>query len=413
MRKLINISFRYKLSLFFIFYLKGRVFVSIFVDCTAEDFLKNYWQQQPLLMQASIKDLIGIVDSGDLAGIACEAESESRIISGFGLNKKWTCQQGPFTSEQLLEMPDKNWTLLVQGVDQWIEEVHAILQRFSFLPKWRLEDVMASYAPIGGGVGPHFDYYDVFLLQVSGTREWQLGQNCDDETRLQENSQVKLLEEFKSTQTLTAAAGDMLYVPAGVAHWGTATSEECITLSVGFRAPSQKEILLSTLETLIEEFSEKAKDNLRYRDSIDDVDHSSIDANPFRINAAVEKSLLDFARQITPDKIKQAMNKSFGQLVTEPRYLPFLEDDAIDSNELSLEDINAYIESNNGFELLHPAYCRFAFSTNKLFVNGAAFNVREKFSQELCNGLLITAINEQERNVLMTLLASGDIELTD
>ncbi len=387
--------------------------MSIFVDCTREEFLKNYWQQQPLLMQAFITDLIGIVDSGDLAGIACEAESESRIISGFGLNKKWTCQQGPFTNEQLLEMPDKNWTLLVQRVDQWIEEVHAILERFSFLPKWRLEDIMASYAPVGGGVGPHFDYYDVFLLQVAGTREWKLGQKCDDETPLQDNSQVKLLQKFSLTQTLTAAPGDMLYVPAGVAHWGTAKSEECITLSVGFRAPSQKEILLSTLENLIDEFSEKAKDNLRYQDSIVDVDNVSIDVNSFRINAEVEKNLLDFAREITPDKIKQAMNKSFGQLVTEPRYLPFLDDDRCDSKELSLEDINAYIERNNGFELLHPAYCRFAFSSDELFVNGVAFDVRESFSEELCNGLLITAINEQERNVLITLLASGDIELTD
>jgi 50S ribosomal protein L16 3-hydroxylase len=388
--------------------------VSIFVDCTREDFLKNYWQQRPLLLRSSITDLIGVVDSGDLAGIACEAESEARIIKGFGLNNKWSCEQGPFTSKQLLAMPNKDWTLLVQGVDQWIEPVNEILERFSFLPKWRLEDIMASFAPVGGGVGPHFDYYDVFLLQVAGTREWQLGQTCTDETRLQENSQVKLLEEFTLAQTLNVEPGDMLYVPAGVAHWGTALTDECITLSVGFRAPSQKELLLATLENLIEEFDECGKDNQRYRDSVSACEKNSIDVNPYKINTEVENNLLDMAQQITPEKVQRAMNKSFGQLVTDPRHLPALDDDnVVDSSELTLEDINRYIDSNNGFEVLHPHYSRFAFSRRTLFVNGVAFDVRECFASELCNGLLLTHLNEDERDILIALLISADIELAD
>lgn len=365
-----------------------------------------------MLLRSSVTDLIGVVDSGDLAGIACEAESEARIITGFGLNNKWSCEQGPFTSEQLLAMPNKNWTLLVQGVDQWIEPVSAILERFSFLPKWRLEDIMASFAPIGGGVGPHFDYYDVFLLQVAGTREWKLGQTCTDETRLQENSEVKLLEEFTVEQTLNVGPGDMLYVPAGIAHWGTAVTDECITLSVGFRAPSQKELLLATLENLIEEFDECGNDNQRYRDSVSTCDKGSIDANPFKINAEVENNLLKMTQQITPEKLQRAMNKSFGQLVTDPRYLPPLDDDNItDSNELTVDNINRYIDCNNGFEILHPIHCRFAFSERELFVNGVAFTVRECFAKELCNGLLLTHLNEDERDVLITLLATADIEL--
>lgn len=375
--------------------------------------MKNYWQQQPLLLQSSVIDLVGVVDSGDLAGIACEPDSEARIISGSGLNNKWLCDQGPFTEQQLLAMPNKNWTLLVQGVDQWIEEVHGILQRFSFLPKWRLEDVMASFAPVGGGVGPHFDYYDVFLLQVSGTREWQLGQACDDTTRLQPNSPVKLLEEFELAQTLVATPGDMLYVPAGVAHWGTALTDECITLSVGFRAPSQKELLFATLECLIEEFAETSSDNLRYRDSVSSLEKNLVDASHYRINADVEHQLLTMTKQLTPEAIERAMNKSFGSLVTEPRYLPPLDDGhATTSNELTLVAINRYIEANNGFELLHPPHSRFAFSEIALFVNGVAFKVRESFSKELCNGLLETPINVGEREVLLTLLATADIELT-
>ncbi|MFT7491320.1 MAG: 50S ribosomal protein L16 3-hydroxylase [Pseudohongiellaceae bacterium] len=388
--------------------------MSIFVDCTRENFLKNYWQQQPLLLRASIIDLVGVVDSGDLAGIACEPDSETRIISGFGLNNNWSCEQGPFTEQQLSAMPNKNWTLLVQGLDQWIEEVHAILERFSFLPKWRLEDVMASFAPVGGGVGPHFDYYDVFLLQVSGTREWQLGQVCDDATRLQENSPVKLLKEFERVQTLIATPGDMLYVPAGVGHWGTAVTDECITLSVGFRAPSQQELLFATLETLIEEFAETGSNNLRYRDCATSIEKDSVDASPYKIHVDVEHQLLMMTRQLTPEAIRQAINKSFGSLVTEPRHLPPLDDDhTTDSNELTLAAINCYIDSNSGFELVHPHHSRFAFSEQALFVNGVAFNVRESFAKELCSGLLETPINAGEREVLLTLLATADIELAD
>jgi 50S ribosomal protein L16 3-hydroxylase len=251
-------------------------------------------------------------------------------------------------------------------------------------------------------------------LQVSGTREWQLGQVCDDATRLQENSQVKLLEEFEPVQTLTAAPGDMLYVPAGVAHWGTALTDECITLSVGFRAPSQQELLFATLENLIEEFAETGSDNLRYRDSATSIEKDSVDANPYKINTDVERQLLAMTKQLTPEAIGRAMNKSFGSLVTEPRHLPPLDDDhATDSNELTLAAINHYIDSNNGFELVHPHHSRFAFSERSLFVNGVAFNVRESFSKELCNSLLETPINANERDVLITLLATADIELAD
>lgn len=386
--------------------------MSIFVDCTEENFLKNYWQQKPLVFHAAITDLIGVVDSGDLAGIACEDESEARIIKGAGLNNKWSCEQGPFTEQQLLTMPKKNWTLLVQGVDQWIEDVNAILERFRFLPSWRLEDIMASYAPIGGGVGPHFDYYDVFLLQVSGTREWKLGQSCTDKSALQENSQVKLLEEFNVEETINVDAGDILYVPAGVAHWGTAITDECITLSVGFRAPSQKELLLSTLEGLIEDIDENTNNNLRYKDTVSSDDTHTIDSNPFKINTAVTNHLFKLAQQLTQEKIQQAMNKSFGELVTQPRHMPPLDDEELANFEgITVETINGYIGSNSGLEIQHPVHSRFAFSENTLFVNGITFVVRECFAKELCEGLLLTKIIEVEKDVLLALLASADIEL--
>ncbi len=392
----------------------NRVCVSIFSESTGLTeaiFLRQYWQKKALLLRASLNDLMGVVDASDLMAIACEEDGEARIIKGFGMNSQWSCEQGPFSEEYLQSMPEKNWTLLVQGVDQWIEEVNAVMGMFSFLPKWRLEDIMASFAPIGGGVGPHFDYYDVFLLQVSGTREWKLGQMCNDASTLQANAQVKLLDEFVTEQTMTVNPGDVLYIPAGVAHWGTAVTDDCITLSVGFRAPSQKELLLATLENLIDDIAQLGDENQRYRDKVDGSENSSIDENSFRINTVVETQLSALVQTLTPQKIQGAINKSFGQLVTEPRYLPPIEEgEEADQDELTLEGINQLI-NENGLALLQPVYSRFAFSDKSLFVNGVAFSVGELFAKEICDGLLLTPVSEVEKDVLITLLESGDIEL--
>ncbi len=373
--------------------------------------MQQYWQKKAVFLPATINSLSGIVGADDLMAIACEEDSEARIITGFGMDGPWACKQGPFNEEVFQSMGGSNWTLLVQGVDQWIEDVNAIMDSFSFLPKWRLEDIMASFAPIGGGVGPHFDYYDVFLLQVSGTREWQLGQMCNDASKLQSNSQVKLLDEFITEQSMEARPGDMLYIPAGVAHWGTALTDDCITLSVGFRAPSQKEILLATLENLIDDIAQSDDENRRYQDKVTVFGNSSIDENSFRINTIVEAQLSALVQKFTPQIIQQAVNKSFGQLVTEPRYLPPLEEGEQTSLDLlTLDNINQLI-NDSGLELLQPVYSRFAFSDQSLFVNGASFKVGEQFAREICDSLLLTSISESERLVLISLLESGDIEL--
>lgn len=381
------------------------------ISITENIFLQQYWQKKALFLPSSINALRGIVSADDLMDIACEEESEARIITGFGMDGPWRCKQGPFVEDDFRAMGERNWTLLVQSVDQWIEEVNAIMDQFLFLPKWRLEDIMASLAPIGGGVGPHFDYYDVFLLQISGSREWQLGQMCSDASTLQENAQVKLLDQFVTEQRFEAHAGDMLYIPAGVAHWGSATTNDCITLSVGFRAPSQKEILLAAFENLIEDTARLDNESQRYQDKVCSTGEGSIDKNAYRINAVVETQLNDLVKKITPQKIQQAINTSFGQLVTEPRYLPPLEEtETADVESLSVEAINQLI-SAKGLELQQPVYSRFAFSSQLLFVNGASFSVSEQFAKEVCDSLLVTPISEAEKAVLLSLLESGDIAL--
>jgi 50S ribosomal protein L16 3-hydroxylase len=207
-------------------------------DIGAEEFLADYWQKKPLLVRGAIVDFEPPIDGDELAGLALEAEVESRLIVG----SDWQMEQGPFAESRFANLPPSNWSLLVQAVDLWVPEVAELLQHFSFLPAWRIDDIMVSYAEDGGGVGPHFDYYDVFLLQGSGRRKWQIGQHCDGNSPMADNANLKILADFTATDEWILEPGDMLYIPPKVAHWGTAVGD-CTTFSIGFRAPGATEML--------------------------------------------------------------------------------------------------------------------------------------------------------------------------
>lgn len=371
--------------------------MSFFKNISQEQFIREIWQKKPYVFEQAFPDIAEITDGNDLAGLACEAEVESRVISGEGLKGEWQCKQGPFAEKDFANLPQENWTLLVQGLDQWNEQAWEILQQFSFLPKWRLEDIMASYAPIGGSVGPHFDYYDVFLIQASGVREWQLGQQCHHNTALQDNDQVKLLTEFDCQEKHQIYAGDMIYIPAGMAHWGIATTDNCITLSVGFRAPSRNEILIQSLELMIEQLSGQ-KNSQRYRDSAD-----AIDTNPYKINT---KAL----GLLSTDQIPSGPELSevaFGQLVTEQRHLS----EVIEPEDWSAEELSQFLKENPRCNLIQDISARFAFTENYLFVNGEAYKVAEDFSEMLCRGQIERGLGENELGVLLELVSEGSVQI--
>ena len=374
--------------------------MTLFKDISQQKFIDDIWQKKPFVFEHSFPYIAELTDGNDLAGLACDTEVESRIISGHGLNGDWQCQQGPFESNDFAKLPETNWTLLVQGLDQWSDQARAILERFNFLPKWRLEDIMASYAPTGGSVGPHFDYYDVFLIQASGSREWKLGQQCDHNTALQDNQQVKLLEQFDCQETHQIHAGDMIYIPAGAAHWGVATTDDCITLSVGFRAPSNNETLIQSLELMIEQLSEQDLSD-RYKDS-----PASIDSHPYKINQQVVDSLptlLNLQTQTNASLTEQA----FSQLVTEQRH--FAED--AEHEDWNAEDLAEFLQNNAACELIQDTSARFAFTENYLFVNGEAFETSEAFSKMICNGLIERELQGTELEVLLNLLNEGAVQI--
>lgn len=203
----------------------------------AAGFLARHWQREPLLVRGALAGVALGLASERLLELAGAEDVESRLVHHLRADDEWTEDHGPFDRNVLSALPKRDWTLLVQGVDLWEPQAKAALAAFDFLPPWRLDDIMVSMAVPGGGVGPHVDQYDVFLVQVAGTREWQIGSL----TTL-ENPRAQSVDEFRCTASWTVEPGDMLYLPPGVAHWGTALTE-CQTWSVGFRAPSLADML--------------------------------------------------------------------------------------------------------------------------------------------------------------------------
>ena len=210
----------------------------IFGKLTADEFLTDYWQKKPLLIRDAIPDFVSPIDGDDLAAMSLEPEIESRLIIG----DDYQLEHGPFDETRFQELPEDNWTLLVQAVDLWVPEVAKLRDYFNFLPSWRIDDIMISYAEDGGNVGPHKDNYDVFLLQGQGSRRWQICESDIGEANSKIGTSLKILDNFFATDEWVLNTGDMLYLPPKTAHHGVALGE-CTTFSIGFRAPTSIEML--------------------------------------------------------------------------------------------------------------------------------------------------------------------------
>lgn len=216
--------------------------MSVLGALSPNQFLSDHWQHRPLLVRDALPAYRSPISPDELAGLALDADVESRLVLEHGNAGPWELRHGPFKDSDFLALPKRDWTLLVQAVDLWVPEVKELLQRFNFLPPWRFDDVMVSYAVPGGSVGPHFDQYDVFLLQVEGERRWEIAELLDGEAQLLPQTDLRILQHFEATHQWTLSPGDMLYLPPRVSHWGVALTE-CLTYSIGFRSPTVSELL--------------------------------------------------------------------------------------------------------------------------------------------------------------------------
>ena len=268
-------------------------------------FMKRHWQKKPLLVCQAIPDIQPLVTRSQLFAMAAEESVESRLITQTG---GWHLRRGPLPRRALPPLSQPDWTLLVQGVDLHDERVHALMQQFRFVPDARLDDVMISYATDGGGVGPHFDSYDVFLLQTHGQRRWRIGRQKNLE--LVEGLPLKILADFEPEAEYLLDPGDMLYLPPRWAHDGVAVGE-CMTYSIGFRQPARGEIAQELLGRLAEEARELVGDT-PYRDP----------AQPAAINPAlVPAAMRDFARDALERALRdpQLLAMLMGEWLTEPK----------------------------------------------------------------------------------------------
>ncbi len=212
-----------------------------FGKISQKQFLADYWQKKPLLIKQALPDFISPIEPDELAGLSLEEEFESRLITG-SINQQWTLTNGAFLASDFEKLAKNNWSLLVQGVDRFIPEIEELITHFDFIPRWRFDDVMISYAVTGGSVGPHFDLYDVFLLQGSGKRRWQLStQNCTMDNYLPDTP-LRIMQKFTPEQTFDVETGDILYIPPKVAHHGVSLDDNCTTLSFGYRSYSGEEM---------------------------------------------------------------------------------------------------------------------------------------------------------------------------
>jgi 50S ribosomal protein L16 3-hydroxylase len=227
----------------------------------AERFLRRYWGRHPLLVRGAFTGFEPPLSGDDLAGLACEEIALSRLIVHDRARDGWTVRSGPFAEADFAALPERDWTLLVQDCDKLIGDVEELLRPFRFLPDWRIDDVMVSYAVPGGSVGAHVDQYDVFLLQGHGRRRWRIDTDPEAPRDFRPEVELKLLRRFRASHDWVLGPGDMLYLPPRVPHFGEAV-DECTTWSIGLRAPAAGELLVD----FAEQAAERLGEDLRYED---------------------------------------------------------------------------------------------------------------------------------------------------
>jgi 50S ribosomal protein L16 3-hydroxylase len=310
-------------------------------------FMRRHWHKSPLLVRQAWLGKAPPVSRAELFALAAREDVESRLVVRKG--RQWSLRQGPLPRRALPPLSQPNWTLLVQGIDLHVDAAHALLSHFRFVPDARLDDLMISYASDGGGVGPHIDSYDVFLLQVSGRRRWRYGRCL--RPVLRGDVPLKMLKGFEPTESQLLEPGDMLYLPPGWAHEGTAVGADCMTASIGFRAPTQAELV----RVLLDRLAENTRDgpSPRYRDA-----RQAATAQP----GAVPPALHRFAQQALARAIAEpgAVVRALGEWLTEPKSQVWF--DADRGPELGARD-----------SLVLDRRTRMAYDDRQVFINGESF----------------------------------------
>jgi 50S ribosomal protein L16 3-hydroxylase len=338
-------------------------------------FMKKHWQKKPLLVRQAIPNFKPLLDRAELFDLAASEDAQTRmVIQSPGSSPGWRFKHGPFQRRALPPLKQPGWTMLVQGVDLHHDAVHALMNQFRFVPDARLDDLMISYATDQGGVGPHYDSYDVFLLQAQGCRRWRIGRQKD--LSLQPDVPLKILAHFEPEEEYLLEPGDMLYLPPRYAHDGIAEGE-CMTYSVGFRIPNRAEVARELLQRLAEDAEEAVGLSL-YRDP----DQVAV-GQP----AEIPSAMLAFAQDALRDALKdsQAFARGLGEYLTEPK--PNVWFDGVEPSDEMAQALKL-----RGCRL--DRRTRMMFDANHIFINGESLNASGRdaaLMQILANERLLSA----------------------
>jgi len=317
---------------------------------TPAQFMRRHWHKKPLLVRQAIPNFQPPVLRPEMFALAAQESVESRLVQQ--IKGGWKLRHGPFARRSLPAMSQREWTLLVQGVDLHNDAVHQLMQQFRFVPEARLDDLVISYATDGGGGGPHFDSYDVFLLQAHGRRRWRIGRQKD--LTLKEGIPLKVLAEFEPEEEFVLEPGDMLYLPPRYAHDGIAEGE-CMTYSIGFRAPARAELAQELLVRLSEDAAEDEQVQM-YRDA-----KQEAVAEP----GAIPAELQAFAKDALERALSQplALERALGEYLTEPKP-------------------NVWFEASDGGAMLEAVRLdrrtRMMYDAQHIFINGESYRAGGK-----------------------------------
>ncbi|ODI97790.1 cupin [Acinetobacter pittii] len=336
---------------------------------TAEQFLAEYWQKKPLLVRNGLPEIVGLLQPQDVQELALEEHASARLIRQKDKNpNEWHVKSSPLTKGDFQKLP-KLWSILVQAVDHYSFDLSELWKKFPFIPQWRRDDIMVSYAPKGGSVGKHFDFYDVFLVQGHGHRRWQLGQMCDVNTAFVPNQPLKLLPEIDVQFDEVLAPGDLLYVPPGIAHYGVA-EDDCLTFSFGFRMPN--------VAGMMERISDQFSANILLQNPVVDIARKQM-SQIGEINSTELSYLKDLVLAQLQDST--ALDAAIMSYMSEPKY----PDNIPEPDEIEADDLQEIL--HEGYEVLLEPASRLLYTESdgvlSFWGNGEALCIAETFAPKL------------------------------
>lgn len=333
---------------------------------TAEQFLNEYWQKKPLLVRNAMPEIINILEPDDVKELALEETVSARLIKQKDKDpNQWSVKSSPLIKGDFQKLP-KLWTLLVQAVDHYSFDLAELWKKFPFIPQWRRDDIMVSYAPKGGSVGQHFDFYDVFLVQGYGHRRWQLGQMCDENTAFVAGQPLKLLPEMDVHFDEALAPGDLLYVPPGLSHYGVA-EDDCLTFSFGFRMPN--------VATMMDRVSDRFADNALLKNPVIDIMRDQVG----QIGEMTSNELAYLKAKVL-DQLQHSSDfeHALVALMSEPKY----PDNIPEPDEIEADDLREIL--SKGYELCLEPASRLLYTQQDdqllFWANGEACCIDDRFA---------------------------------